>query len=55
MVRRILEIDLIRANAKASDDYEILSFTEDSGSELCLRADANDVHVSVVGTSTLAI
>lgn len=46
MVGGVLRVDLICANAEASDHYQILGLPKDSGCKLGLRAYANDVDIS---------
>jgi hypothetical protein len=41
----VLEIDLVRADAEAADDNQVLGFGEDAGSELGFGTDAEDVDI----------
>jgi hypothetical protein len=56
MRRGVLEVDLVRADAEAADDNQVLGFGEDAGSELRFGTDAEDVDItkkkgSLVGES----
>lgn len=53
IVRGILEVDLVRADAEAADDNEVFGFSENAGGELRLGADTDDMNVSV-NTARLA-
>lgn len=41
-----LEIHLVSANAETADAQQVLCFIQDSLGELCLGADADNVHIS---------
>nr|POE56575.1 hypothetical protein CFP56_33547 [Quercus suber] len=41
----IFEVDLVRTDAEAADDDQVLGVLEDAVGEMCLGADADDVHV----------
>ena len=45
MRRGVLEVDLVRADAEAADDNQVLGFGEDAGSELGFGMDAKDVDI----------
>jgi hypothetical protein len=56
MRRGVLEVDLVRADAEAADDNQVLGFGEDAGSELRFGTDTEDVDItkkkgSLVGES----
>jgi hypothetical protein len=42
----VLEVDLVRADAEAADDDEVLGFGEDASGELRLRTDSKDMDIS---------
>lgn len=48
---RILEVDLVRADAEAADDDDVLGFAQDSGCEFSFGPDADYVDVSGMGHS----
>ena len=47
MLACIIQVDLIRPNAKTPDHDQISSFRQDSGSKFRLGSDANDMDVTV--------
>jgi hypothetical protein len=50
MRRGVLEIDLVRADAEASDDNQVLGFGEDAGSKLSFGTDTEDVDITKEGS-----
>lgn len=46
IVRSILEVDLVRADAEAADDNEVFGFSENARRELRFGTDADDMDVS---------
>jgi hypothetical protein len=51
MRRGVLEVDLVRADAEAADDNQVLGFGEDAGSKLGFRTNAEDVDITKKGGS----
>ena len=46
MRRGVLEIDLVRADAEAANDNQVLGFGEDAGSKLSFGTDTEDVDIT---------
>ena len=52
--RRKIKIDLVRSDAEAADDEQVLGLAEDSFAELGLGPDSYDVHLSFGRVSLLS-
>ena len=46
VLRGVFQVDLVRADAEASYDDEVLRCGQDARGKLCFRADAEDVDIS---------
>jgi hypothetical protein len=42
----VLEVDLVRADAEATNDNQVFGFGEDAGGELSFRPNAENVNIS---------